>query len=78
MKTKTINVEGDIFEINFEPGAKTGDIVFNSKERKFYPVFRLGTTNISFEKKFQSHIYKVVRSSRKKDRLPGIKKQIKK
>jgi hypothetical protein len=62
----------EVFEILNETGAETGDLIFDQTETKFHPVYRLGNTNICFDKEFQSNINKVVASSREKDGLPLI------
>jgi hypothetical protein len=62
----------EVFEILNETGAETGDLIFDQTETKFHPVYRLGNTNICFDKEFQSNINKVVASSRQKDNLPFI------
>lgn len=74
MKTKVIGLksgnDSETFEIREKSGAETGDLVYDFSEKKFHPVYRLGNTNICFEKEFQSKIHKVIKSSRKKDNLP--------
>jgi hypothetical protein len=72
--TRKIELENggviEVFEVRNKTGAETGDLIFDQRERKFHPVYRLGNTNICFEKEFQSKIHKVIKSSREKDNLP--------
>ena len=74
MKTKLVKVQNgenkEVFEIAEKSGAKTGDLIYDFSEQKFHPVYRLGNTNICFEKDFQSKIHKVIKSSRDNDNLP--------
>jgi hypothetical protein len=74
MKTKLVELQNgenkEVFEVAEKSGAKTGDLIFDETETKFHPVYRLGNTNICFEKYFQSKIHKVIKSSRDKDNLP--------
>jgi hypothetical protein len=60
----------EVFEILNETGAETGDLIYDFSDQKFHPVYRLGNTNVCFEKEFQSKIHKVIKSSREKDNLP--------
>jgi hypothetical protein len=74
MKTKLVELKNgenkEVFEIAEKSGAKTGDLIYDFSEQKFHPVYKLGNTNICFEKELQSKIHKVIKSSREKDNLP--------
>jgi hypothetical protein len=74
LNTRKIELENggilEVFEIVNESGAETGDLIFDMNETKFHPVYRLGSTNICFDAKFQANIHKIVGSSRPKDDLP--------
>jgi hypothetical protein len=74
--TRKIELENagviEVFEVLNKTGAETGDLIFDQTETKFHPVYRLGNTNICFDKEFQSNIHKIVASSREKDNLPFI------
>lgn len=73
MKTKIIEIHNgnqiDTFEVFKESGAETGDLIYDTTEKKFYPVYMLGNTNMCFEKEFQNKIFKVRFSTRIKDHL---------
>jgi hypothetical protein len=74
--TRKIELENggviEVFEVLNKTGAETGDLIFDQTESKFHPVYRLGNTNICFDKEFQDNINKVIASSRQKDGLPFI------
>jgi hypothetical protein len=82
LNTRKIELENggilEVFEIMNEAGAETGDLIFDMNETKFHPVYRLGSTNICFDAKFQANIHKIVGSSRPKDDLPFKKRVISK
>lgn len=74
MKTRLIELlygdNTELFEILVDSGAETGDLIYDTKEEKFHPVYMMGNTNICFTTAFQEGIHKVLYSSREKDNLP--------
>lgn len=68
MKSKIVKFwngnKKEIWRVAYHFGANTNDVVFDFKELcngKHHPVYRLGNTNICFEKETQKNLHKVIK-----------------